>query len=344
MNLGENILGEAGHQLVKSIRSWGDEPPLQELQLYNCSLTATASLELVQSLSSCRHLTELDLGQNKLGEAGHQLAQSIRSWGDEPPLQKIYLQNCSPTASATLQLVQSLSTCRYLMQLNLRENKLGEAGLKLAQSIRSWGDNPSLLKLHLHNCSMLVKVTAELLKSLSTCKHLTHLYLGRNTLKTAGHHLVTLIRSLGDSSQLQELNIRNCKMPIDICSSLLQALSTCKRLTILDLSKNKLGEAGYHLAQSIRCWGNDRPLRKLYLTDTSVSMDIWNDILQSLVVCQRLTFLDVPDALDKNGYYLQIRGSINDDKLQESKVRKIFFQKFLNSEHLKRTSNVFSKA
>ena len=53
--------------------------------------TATASLELVQSLSSCRHLTVLYLEQNKLGEAGHQLAQSIRSWGDEPPLQELYL-------------------------------------------------------------------------------------------------------------------------------------------------------------------------------------------------------------------------------------------------------------
>ena len=344
LDLGENKLGEAGHQLAQSIRSWGDEPPLQKLQLYNCSLTATASLELVQSLSSCRHLTALNLGENKLGEAGHQLAQSIRSWGDEPPLQKLYLQNCSPTASATLQLVQSLSTCRYLIELNLRENKLGEAGQQLAQSIRSWGDNPSLLKLHLHNCSMLVKVTEELLKSLSTCKDLTHLDLGRNTLKTAGHHLVTLIRSLGDSSQLQELNIRNCKMPMDICSSLLQALSTSKRLTILDLSKNKLGEAGYHLVQSIRCWGNDPPLRKLYLTDTAVPMDIWNDILESLKVCRRLKFLDIPDVLDETGYCLQIRGPRHDEKLQESEVRTIFFTKYLNSEYLKRTLNFFSKA
>ena len=344
LDLRENDLGEAGHQLAQSIRSWGDEPPLQKLYLHNCSLTAVASLELVQSLSSCLYLTELNLGENNLGDAGHQLAQSIRSWGDVPALQKLLLQNCSLTASATFQLVKSLSTCRYLIELNLRENKLGEVGLMLAQSIRSWGDNPSLLKLHLHNCSMLVKVTKELLKSLSTCKDLTHLDLGRNTLKTAGHHLVTLIRSLGDSSQLQELNVRNCKMPMDICSSLLQALSTCKRLTILDLSKNKLGEAGYYLAQSIRCWGNDPPLQKLYLTDTSVPMDIWNEILQSLKVCRRLTFLDIPDVLDKNGYYLQICGSISDNQLQEPKVRKIFFVKCSNSEHLKRTSNFFSKA
>ena len=269
----------------------------------------------------------MHVGENELGEAGHQLAQLIRSLGDEPPLQKLYLQNCSLTASATLQLVQSLSTCSYLTELNLRENKLGEAGLKLAQSIRSWGDNPSLLELHLYNCSMLVKVTEELLKFLSTCKDLTHLDLGRNTLKTAGHHLVTLIRSWGDSLQLQELNIRNCKIPTDICSSLLQTLSTCKRLTILDLSKNKLGEAAHHLAESIRNWGNDPPLQKLYLTDTSIPMDIWNEIPQSLKVCWRLTFLEVPDVLDKNGYYLQICGSISHNQLQEPKVKEDFLCK-----------------
>ena len=129
---------------------WGDEPPLQALQLYNCSLTATASLELVQSLSSCRHLTALNLEENKLSEAGHQLAQSIRSWVDEPPLQALELYNCSLTATASLELVQSLSSCRHLTVLDLRGNKLGEAGHQLAQSIRSWGDLTVQVVVQLH--------------------------------------------------------------------------------------------------------------------------------------------------------------------------------------------------
>ena len=175
MNLGENKLGEAGHQLAQSIKSWEDEPPLQKLYLYNCSLSATASLQLVQSLSSCRHLTVLNLGQNKLGEAGHQLAQSIRSWGDEPPLQKLYLYNCSLSATASLELVQSLSSCKHLTVLNLGVNKLGEAGHQLAQSIRSWGDDPPLQELQLYNCSLTVTASLELVQSLSSCRHLTAL-------------------------------------------------------------------------------------------------------------------------------------------------------------------------
>ena len=119
------MIGEAGHQLAQSIRSWGDEPPLQVLWLSNCLLTATAALELVESLSVCKKLTSLDLRENMIGEVGHQLAQSIRSWGDEPPLQELGLYNCSLTATAALELVESLSVCKKLTSLDLRENMIG---------------------------------------------------------------------------------------------------------------------------------------------------------------------------------------------------------------------------
>ena len=173
MNLGENKLGEAGHQLAQSIRSWGDNPPLQDLDLHNCSLSVTASLELVQSLSSCKYLTALDLRENNLAEAGQQLAQSIISWVDEPPLQALRLYNCSLTATASLELVQSLSSCRHLTALNLEENKLSEAGHQLAQSIRSWVDEPPLQALQLYNCSLTATASLELVQSLSSCRHLT---------------------------------------------------------------------------------------------------------------------------------------------------------------------------
>ena len=252
MDLRGNKLGEAGHQLAQSIRSWGDEPPLQALQLYNCSLTATASLELVQSLSSCRHLTVLNLGENKLGETGHQLAQSIRSWGDNPPLQDLDLHNCSLSVTASLELVQSLSSCRHLTALNLGENKLGEPGHQLAQSIKSWEDEPPLQKLYLSNCSLSATASLELVQSLSSCRHLTALNIGKNKLGEAGHQLAQSIRSWGDEPPLQQIWLHNCSLAGTASLELLQSLSSCRQLTVLDLRGNKLGEAGHQLAQSIR--------------------------------------------------------------------------------------------
>ena len=195
IDLSNTSLGDTASYLTESIKSWGDHPPLQYLYLHSCSLSVTASLELVQSLSSCKYLTELNLGENKLGEAGHQLAQTIRSWGNEPPLQKLYLFNCSLTATASLELVKSLSTCRNLTELDLGKNNLGDAGHQLAQSIRSWGDEPPLQKLYLHNCSLTATASLELVQSLSTCRHLTVLHLGENDLGEAGHRLAQSIRS-----------------------------------------------------------------------------------------------------------------------------------------------------
>ena len=242
VNLLGIALGEAGHQLAESIRSWGDEAPLQKLGLYNCSLTKTASLELVQSLSTCRHLTLLDLGAHKLGEAGHQLAESIRSFGDEPPLQKLGLYSCSLTKTASLKLVQSLSICRHLTLLDLGENKLGKAGHQLAESIRSWGDKPPLQKLWLYNCSLPATASFDLVQSLSTCRQLTELNLTENELGESGHQLAESIRSWGDDPPLQKLWLYNCSLPATASFDLVQSLSTCRQLTELNLTENKLGE------------------------------------------------------------------------------------------------------
>ena len=293
LDLGENNLGGAGYQLAQSIRSWGDEPLLQELYLYNCSLTTAAFLELVQSLSMCRQLTVLDLGENKLGDAGYQLAKSIRSWGDEPLLQELFLYNCSLTTAASLELVQSLSMCRQLTVLNLGENKLGDAGYQLAQSIRSWGDEPLLQKLSLNNCSLTTAASLELVQSLSMCRQLTVLNLGENKLGDAGYQLAQSIRSWGDKLLLQKLSLYNCSLTTAASLELVQSLSMCKKLTVLNLGENKLGDAGYQLAQCIRFWGDEPLLQKLYLYNCSITSAASIELVQSLSMCRQLTVLNL---------------------------------------------------
>ena len=126
--------------------------------------------ELLQSLSSCKQLTNLNLIHNSIGEAGRRLAQSITSWGDNPPLQQLHLYSCSIPEQVWPELLQSLSSCKQLTNLNLIHNSIGEAGRRLAQSITSWGDNPPLQQLHLYSCSIPEQVWPELLQSLSSCK------------------------------------------------------------------------------------------------------------------------------------------------------------------------------
>ena len=295
-------LNDVGHHLAESIRSWGDHPSLQNLYLSECSLSEKASLKLVQSLSSCKNLTDLDLAGNNLREAGLHLAQSITFWGNDPPLQKLYLSGCCMNTAVSKELINSLSTCKHLITLDLGKNMLAEAGYHLAKTIRSWGNNPPLQKLLLYNCSLLLEASTEISKALLACKHLRQLNMGRNNLSDAGYHLVQSIKSWKNNEQLLELHLYGCSLPENVSKELLRLLSRFNYVTELDSGENTLGELGYDLAESIRSWGDDPPLKKLHLLDCSLTVTASLELVKSLSKCSHLTELNLRgNALDKAG-------------------------------------------
>ena len=95
LNLSSTALDEAGYHVAELIRNWKDDPPLKTLNMSECSMPINAWSEFLKSLSVCKHLTHLILSDSLLGEAGVYLAHSIRSWGDDPPLQVLNLRKCS---------------------------------------------------------------------------------------------------------------------------------------------------------------------------------------------------------------------------------------------------------
>ena len=305
LNLSGNTIGEAGHYLAQSITSWGDNPPLVTLDLRRCSILEQVWPELLQSLSSCKQLTDLRLSSNNIGEAGCDLAQSITSWGDDPPLVTLDLCWCSILEQVWPELLQSLSSCKQLTVLMLASNNIGEAGCDLAQSITSWGDDPPLKHFNLGCCSIPGKVMAELLQSLSSCKQLTYLYLSCNTIGEAGRYLAQSITSWGDKPPLQKLCLRDCSTPVQVWAELLQSLSSCKQITDLNLSGNTIGEAGHYLAQSITSWGDNPPLVTLDLRRCSILEQVWPELLQSLSSCKQLTDLRLSsNNIGEAGHYL----------------------------------------
>ena len=64
LDLSGNILEIYGLHLVNTIRTWGPEPSLQELDLSHCSLPAEVCGPLLSALGQCRCLTELWLPGN----------------------------------------------------------------------------------------------------------------------------------------------------------------------------------------------------------------------------------------------------------------------------------------
>ena len=66
LDLSGNILGIHGVHLVNTIKTWGPEPNLQELDLSHCSLPVEVCGPLLSALKRCRKLTELWLPGNTL--------------------------------------------------------------------------------------------------------------------------------------------------------------------------------------------------------------------------------------------------------------------------------------
>ena len=305
LNLSVKNIGEAGLHLAQSITSWGDNPPLHQLDLNNCLIPQQMWAELLQSISSCKQLIDLNLSWNDIGEAGRYLAQSITSWGDIPPLHQLDLNNCLIPEQVWPELLQSISSCKQLIDLNLSWNHIGKAGRYLAQSITSWGDHPPLKTLYLQGCYIQEQACAELLQSLSSCKHLTNMNLSFNDIGKAGRHLTQSITSWGDHPPLKKLDLYRCSIPEQVWAELLQALSSCKQFTDLNLSDNVIGEAGRYLAQSITSWGDHPPLKTLYLQGCYIQEQVWAELLQSLSSCKQLTDLDLSRrTIGQAGRYL----------------------------------------
>ena len=291
LNIENATFGESGHILASTIRSWGDNPSLEVLNLAKSTISLDSRTELLKSLSSCKGLKSLLLGKTHLQRTGMHMARSIKSWGADAPLEELGLEGCFLDEDDCTKLLQALANCKSLVHLDLSGNTLGEAGHDLAKCFFIWGDNVSLQTLQMSNCAMSVEVWCDLMKHFSTTKNLTHLDLSENNLDEAERHLASSIECWGDCPQLSVLNLEKCAMPENVWAVLFDALSTCRNIKSMNLSQNVMGAAGQNFARYIKSWGPNPPLTTLYLNSCGMSVDNWNIVLQSLFTCKNLSGL-----------------------------------------------------
>ena len=145
--------------------------------------------------SHIKPLLDLNISNTIPVDGRHHLVESITSWGPNPPLKYLQLKNCKVPPEVSCDLFMCLAACIDLADLDLIGNTIGEEGYYLAESIRSWGQNTSLKKLLLCNCKIPGDVCADLVKYLTFCRHLNHLYLPGNNLASARTHLTEVFRS-----------------------------------------------------------------------------------------------------------------------------------------------------
>ena len=303
VNLSGNTIGKAAKYLVEIIRKCRS---LQNLYLWKSSIPEQYWGEIFNSLGTCNNLAFIDLSFNTVGGSASQLAQSIRQWGDNPPLQKLGLSNCSIPEQYWSEIFNSLGTCNNLTHIDLSENTVGGSASQLAQSIQQWGDNPPLQELGLSNCSIPEQYWGEIFNSLGTCNNLTVIELSENTVGGSASQLAQSIRQWGDNPPLQELGLRNGSIPEQYCSEIFNSLGTCNNLTVIDLSFNTVGESACQLAQSKRQWGDNPLLQILRLYNCSIPEVACCELISALFSCRRLRALELAGShLCENGHHLK---------------------------------------
>ena len=141
----------------------------------------------------------------------------------------------------------------------------------------------------------------DVVKTLSACRQLTHLIPSGNTLGDGGHHVAHSITAWAPNASLQELSLKDCKIPQDASVDIVKSLSACKQLTHLSLEGNTLGDGGRHFAYSITAWAPNAPVQGLWLEDCQMPQDASVDVVKSLSVCKHLRIPDLSGNTLGNG-------------------------------------------
>uniref|UniRef100_A0A8D0GUP7 NACHT domain-containing protein n=1 Tax=Sphenodon punctatus TaxID=8508 RepID=A0A8D0GUP7_SPHPU len=154
------------------------------IQLHRCGLMDPAGKDLDFVLVANQSLTELDLGENPLGDSGvRYLCAGLKDPGCK--LQRLGLHGCGLRAAACEELASVLESNPCLNMLDLGENQLGDAGARwLCEGLKH--PRCRIQSLTLHVCGLTATACVELSSVLEASQTLTELELGDNELGDAG--------------------------------------------------------------------------------------------------------------------------------------------------------------
>ncbi|XP_057210883.1 NACHT, LRR and PYD domains-containing protein 12-like isoform X2 [Triplophysa rosa] len=251
LNLNFSTLGNVGIKLSDVLTD--PQCRVEKLKLNNCSIPEEGCAALASALrSNPSHLTELNLGLNKLGDSG---VKGLSDLLENPQckLQKLQLFNCSIPEGGCAALASALiSNPSHLTELNLGYNNLRDLGIKLLSKLL---ENPQckLKKLKLYNCHIGAKGCAALFSALRVNpSNLAELDLSCNKPECSALQLLSdLLKD--PNCKLEKLQLSSCCIEETGCAALVSALrSKPTHLRELNLRCNKFGDSGDKLLSDLQ--------------------------------------------------------------------------------------------
>ncbi|KAM8807501.1 ribonuclease inhibitor [Eudromia elegans] len=288
LKLNNNELGDAGIEyLCKGLLT--RSCCLQKLWLQNCNLT-NASCETLRSILSAQpSLTELHVGDNRLGTDGVKvLCQGLMN--PSCKLQKLQLEYCELTADIMEDLNAALQTQPTLKELSLSNNTLGDAAVK--QLCRGLVEARCDLELlHLENCGITSDSCWDISAVLSNKPSLIDLSVGDNKIGDSG--LALLCQGLlHPNCKIQKLWLWDCDLTNISCKDLSRVISTKETLIEISLIDNNLRDIGMEmLCQALK--DPRAQLQELWVRECGLTTACCKAVSSALSMSKHLKILHI---------------------------------------------------
>ncbi|KAM5316827.1 ribonuclease inhibitor isoform 2-T2 [Glossophaga mutica] len=288
LDLSYNSLGDAGLQLLCE-GLLDPQCHIESLELQYCSLSAASCEPLAAALRARRELRELVLNNNDFGEAGARtLCQALAD--SACLLESLKLESCGLTSANCQDLCGVLAAKASLRDLELGDNRLGDAGVAaLCPGLLSPGCQ--LKTLWLWECDITASGCRDLCRVLGAKESLREFSVAGNAVGDEGVRL--LCESLLEPCcHLESLWVKSCSLTAACCPHVSAMLAQNRRLQELQLSNNKLGDAGVvELCRGLSQPG--APLRALWLGDCEVTDKSCSNLASLLLASRSLQELDL---------------------------------------------------
>ncbi|XP_060231614.1 NACHT, LRR and PYD domains-containing protein 4C isoform X1 [Meriones unguiculatus] len=190
LNIACNNLDKGMHSLCKALCH--PDCVLKELVLANCSLSEQCWDYLSDVLRRNKTLSHLDIGSNDLKDEGLKVLCRALTLPDSA-LKSLCLKNCLITTSGCQDLAEVLSSNQNLRSLQVSENKLEDAGVKLLCDAMKH-PNCHLENLGLEACELTSACCEDLASAFTQSKTLWGINLLENALDYSG--LIVLCEAL----------------------------------------------------------------------------------------------------------------------------------------------------